>query len=69
VSDLTRVTVNLAPPSKAALASVMSRSGLPQTDCVNRALTLLDWVSGRQEEGAKLLARYPDGSEERVVFL
>jgi hypothetical protein len=69
VNDLTRITVALPQRSFEAMEHVRERTGLSKTDVVARALVALEWMSAQEAEGAKLVARYPDGSEERVVFL
>lgn len=66
---LSRVTVNLTCRGRAALNDAMGRTGENQTDAINRAAAVYDWATARHADQAQILARHPDGTEERVVFL
>lgn len=53
----TRITVSLIRKAAADLKATVDRTGLSQTDIVNRALTLYEFIDGELEQGAELVLR------------
>lgn len=64
-----RLTVNLTRRANAALEQCAERSGDSQTDVVNRALALLNFVDARLAAGDELTLRTAEGETTRVVML
>jgi len=57
-----RIKVNLIRKASNALHDAASRSGLSQTDVINRALILYDALDQLQEEGGQIFVREKDDS-------
>jgi hypothetical protein len=64
-----RITVALISQAIAARDRLRDRTGLSQTDIVNRALQLYDFVNEKNQAGDDLLLRHPDQTTELVRFL
>lgn len=64
-----RLTVNLTRRGNQAIEALGVRTGESQTDLVNRALVLLDFVEGRIAAGDALVLLTPQGESTRVVML
>jgi hypothetical protein len=65
---VTRITVSLIEKAAAALARLIIRTRLSQTDIVNRALILYEFVDSETSSGAEVIVRR-DGKEHHVVLL
>lgn len=65
---VTRITVSLIERAAASLKRLVSRTQLSQTDIVNRALVLYEFVDSEVSSGAEIIVRR-DGKEHRVVLL
>jgi hypothetical protein len=63
-----QITVALVPMAAADLKRTRDRSGLSQTDIVNRALTLYEFVDAELSEGAELYMRR-DGRQYMIKLL
>lgn len=63
-----RITVSLIRKAASALKATMDRTGLSQTDVVNRALILHEFIDSELESGSELLLR-KDGREHVVKLL
>ena len=66
---VTRITVSLISAAAAALKLLVSRTQLSQTDVVNRALVLYEFVDSETSSGAEIIVRRRDGKEHHVVLL
>jgi hypothetical protein len=64
----TRITVALVAKAAADLRRILTRTHMSQTDVVNRALSLYEFVDSEVSSGAELIIRR-DGQEHRVVLL
>jgi hypothetical protein len=64
----TRITVSLVEKAAADLRRIIGRTRLSQTDVVNRALTLYEFVDSEMSSGAEIIVRR-DGKEHRIVLL
>ena len=65
-----RITVSLVAHAAAALLRIKDRTRLSQTDVVNRAITMYDFVDSNLADGYEVILRDPKtGEESRVVFL
>lgn len=64
--DLTRITVNLVPGAASALEEASAAEQLSQTDTVNRALQVYEFLVKQKMFGKELLLRSGDGSVELV---
>lgn len=64
-----RITLNLTRRGAQAAEALTERTGESQTDLVNRALVLLDFVDGRIAAGDALVLLTPQGESTRVVML
>ena len=64
----TRITVGLIAVAAAALEKTRDRCGLTQTDIVNRALTLYEFIDAELDEGAELFMRR-DGRQYAIKLL
>jgi len=64
----TRINVGLIAMAAAALEKTRNRSGLSQTDIVNRALTLYEFIDAELTEGAELFM-YRDGRQYMIKLL
>ena len=64
-----RVTVALIPKASADLRAVVERTGMSQTDVVNRAVSLYEWVDQELAGGAELIVRRRDGRDHVVKLL
>ena len=64
----TRITVALVAKAAADLRRTLARTHLSQTDIVNRALSLYEFVDAEMSSGAELIVRR-DGQEHKVVLL
>ena len=64
--DLTRITVNLIPGAASALEEVSAAENLSQTDAVNRALQVYEFIVMQRMHGKELMLRAEDGSTEIV---
>jgi glycosyltransferase A (GT-A) superfamily protein (DUF2064 family) len=65
---VTRITVALVAKAAADLRRTLARTHLSQTDVVNRALSLYEFVDSEMSSGAELIVRR-DGEEHHVVLL
>jgi hypothetical protein len=66
--EVTRITVGLAPKVAADLRRSVTRTQLSQTDVVNRAVTLFDFIDSELAGGADLILR-KDGQDHVVKLL
>jgi hypothetical protein len=66
---LVRTTVNLLAKSVQDLEELQRRTGLNQTDCINRGVQAYNLLEQVQARGASLVIREQDGSETRIKFL
>ena len=64
-----RLAINLTRRGAQALEGLTERTGESQTDLVNRALMLLDFVEGRTAVGDALVLLNPQGENTRVILL
>jgi hypothetical protein len=64
----TRITVSLLEKAVADLRRTIGRTGLSQTDVVNRALTLYEFIDSELGSGAEIIVRR-DGKDHHVVLL
>lgn len=62
----TRIEVALIFESLAALAKLQGRTGMSQTDIVNRALQVYEFADEVLREGNELVVRTPDGRMQSV---
>lgn len=65
-TDLTRITVNLIPGAASALEGTAAAESLSQTDTVNRALQVYEFLVKQRMLGKELLLRDEDGNLEKV---
>ena len=65
---VTRITVSLIAKAAADLRRTLARTRLSQTDVVNRALSLYEFVDSELSSGAEIIVRR-DGQEHHVVLL
>jgi hypothetical protein len=63
------ITVLLVPKVAKELAETRKRARLSDTDIVNRAITLYDFIDGELTCGAELLLRRPGSPEKEVRLL
>lgn len=68
-SDLTRITVNLIPAASEALAESAERDKLSQTDVVNRALQVYNFIDRQVRGGKAVLLRDGSGNVEQVHII
>jgi hypothetical protein len=68
VPTTSRITVSLIEKAAADLRKLISRTHLSQTDVVNRALSLYEFVDSEMESGAEIIVRR-DGKDHHVVLL
>ncbi len=64
-----RLSINLHPPSVEALAVLCEKTGLTQTDIVNRAIQIYGFIHEQQRYGTAVILRDREGSHERVRFV
>ena len=64
----TRITVSLTAKVVDALRSIVARTHLSQTDIVNRALSLYEFIDSELADGADLIIR-KDGKDHVVKLL
>ena len=64
-----RLSVNLIAPSAEALRDLCETTGLNQTDVVNRALQIYQFINEQQRFGSAVIFRDKEGSHERVRFV
>jgi hypothetical protein len=64
----TRITVALVAKAARDLRRIVNRTNLSQTDVVNRAVSLYEFVDAEVSSGAELIVRR-NGQEHRVVLL
>jgi len=69
MSDLTRVTINFKPKAAVALEHTQVRMQENQTDSINAAVVLRDWLTEQMAQGAEIILRSPDQPETRLVIL
>ena len=62
------ITVLLVPKVAGDLARTRQRARLSDTDIVNRAISLYDFIDGQLKDGAQILLRHPDSSENEVLI-
>ena len=64
-----RTTVQLKPEHKAYLAEAAAAESASETDMLNAAVAF--WKAAREhnQNGARILARYPDGAEVWLINL
>ena len=60
------ITVVLVPKAATELARMRNRTGLSETDILNRAISLYNMVDEARASGAELLLCRRDGSTYRV---
>jgi hypothetical protein len=65
----TRITISLVRKAAAALKAIMDRTGLSQTDIVNRALILYQFIDSELEDGSAELLLRKDGRDHVVKLL
>ena len=63
-----RITVSLVEKAAADLRRIIGRTRLSQTDIVNRALSLYEFVDSEISSGAEIIVRR-DGKDHHVVLL
>lgn len=63
------VAVILIPKVAEDLRRTRARSGLSETDIVNRAITLYEFADSEMAEGGELMLRRPDGTVYTVELL
>ena len=63
-----RITVSLIERAASDLRKLINRTHLSQTDVVNRALSLYEFVDSEMESGAEIIVRR-DGKDHHVVLL
>lgn len=63
-----RTSVSLIPRAQEALDATAERTGLSKTDVINRALQAYAFLEEQHADGAKILVRRGDSTEE-VHFL
>lgn len=68
-AELTRLSVNLAPTTAAALKAYMVRRDMSATEAIRHAIAVLDLVSAHQAVGAKVIFRNGRSEHELVVEL
>lgn len=61
----TAITVNYTDNAVKALENILTRGPLPQTDVMNRAIQLYDYLDAAWTNGAKVYIQNPNGN----VFL
>jgi hypothetical protein len=64
----TRITVSLVDKAAGDLRRTAGRTRLSQTDIVNRALSLYEFVDSEMSSGAEIIVRR-DGKDHHVVLL
>jgi hypothetical protein len=69
VSDYEAVTVALIPAARAAVTQTAGRTGLSETDVINRALQAYAYLEEQVAAGSEVLVRHPDGTVHQVMFL
>lgn len=68
VSETTRITVSMVAKALTDLRRTVARTGLSQTDVVNRAVSLYEFVDSELGDGAELIIR-KDGKDHVVKLL
>lgn len=68
VREVTRITVSLALAAAADLRRAIARSHLSQTDIVNRAISLYEYIDSELADGAELIIR-KNGQDHVVKIL
>jgi hypothetical protein len=63
------ITVALVEQAAADLAATRARRDLSETDIVNRAITLHEFIDARMAAGSEVLVRDPDGTTQAVLLL
>lgn len=64
-----RFSITFKPAALDALEQVMARERLSQTDAVNRAVQVYDFIAHRCATGDDLVLRRPDGTTETVHII
>lgn len=64
-----RITVALIPRAGADLQLLQDRTSLSKTDCVNRAITLYEFIDAQQRAGRDLLVRDAKTGEIQTVLI
>ena len=64
-----RITVALTSDAMAKLRRLVSRTGRNQTEVVNKALGIMEYIEGETRKGRKLIIRDARGREEEVKLL
>jgi hypothetical protein len=64
-----RITVALVEKAANDLQRLQARTGLSQTDIVNRALSLYEFIDGQLHEGGEVLIRNNSTGEDRLLRL
>lgn len=67
MSEDKRITVALIKKVAAELRQIQDRTGLSQTDAVNRAITAYDFLEQQQAAGHELVLRRRDSGSELIV--
>jgi hypothetical protein len=65
---VTRITVALVAKAAADLRRTVARTHLSQTDIVNRALSLYEFIDSEMSSGGEVIIQR-DGQEHRIVLL
>lgn len=66
--EVTRITVSLVTKAAADLRSAIARTHLSQTDIVNRAVSLYEYIDSELADGAELIIR-KNGQDHMVKIL
>lgn len=64
-----RITFEVRGPNMAKLKALVSRTGKNQSDIVNRAIELLEYVESEARKGKEVIIRDKKGGEQAVKFL
>jgi hypothetical protein len=64
-----RITVALIAKAIADLRRTVERTQLSQTDVVNRAVSLYEYIDSQLSTGAELIIRRSDGQEHLIKLL
>jgi hypothetical protein len=67
--ELRKISVNLPSSSLEELQDIARKNGVTVTETLRRAIGMLVFIEGVQQEGKSLLVRDPETKEtERVIF-
>ena len=65
---VTRITIELKPDITGKLKTLVSRTHQNQTDVVNRAIELFEYIEAEKRKGREVVVRDRSGKEEKVKF-